>query len=171
MPKPKKPLKPFKSALWNEEKRRWEGRPYKPVKGGALDGMKPREYIGESNWVPVPQNGNCSSKFGQLVTRIHRPKKKKALTAVQKRKIIYEKLKPVWRSQPTNHYCSAHCKGHNLFTPAENYPHHKKGRVGDLLNDVRYWMPICYNCHRWIHDHVDASYQLGWLIKSGSTTH
>ena len=43
--------------------------------------------------------------------------------------------------------------------------HHLNDRNGERLNDVRYFMPICRNCHTQIHDKLSAqeARQLGLL--------
>jgi len=42
--------------------------------------------------------------------------------------------------------------------------HHKNGRNGLRLLDVNYFMAVCRNCHRWIHEHPKESREKGWLI-------
>lgn len=39
--------------------------------------------------------------------------------------------------------------------------HHVRGRNGDLLLDERYWLPVCFNCHRWITEHGKKARELG----------
>ncbi len=41
--------------------------------------------------------------------------------------------------------------------------HHRKGRAGLLLCDVRYFTAVCWWCHRWIHDHPAEARKMGWL--------
>ena len=52
------------------------------------------------------------------------------------------------------------CKRHiSQCGPLE--PHHPSGRFGDHLFEVT---PICFACHRWIHDeNSNAAYAAGWL--------
>lgn len=40
--------------------------------------------------------------------------------------------------------------------------HHKKGRLGDLLYDIRHFMPVCAACHRYIEEHPNEAYWQGW---------
>lgn len=40
--------------------------------------------------------------------------------------------------------------------------HHMKGR-GKNLNSVVYWLAICNDCHRYIHDHANEARKLGVL--------
>jgi hypothetical protein len=41
--------------------------------------------------------------------------------------------------------------------------HHKLGREGLLLFDVRHWLPVCRPCHDWIHAHPEEAKRLGLL--------
>lgn len=41
--------------------------------------------------------------------------------------------------------------------------HHKAGRNGDRLCDVKDFMATCRDCHSWIHTHPKESRMLGWL--------
>lgn len=40
--------------------------------------------------------------------------------------------------------------------------HHKKGRIGNLLQDDTYFLAVCRNCHRWIEEHPKESKELGF---------
>jgi hypothetical protein len=40
--------------------------------------------------------------------------------------------------------------------------HHKKGRVGDLLMDEKYWLPVCLGHHKYIEEHPEEAYRNGW---------
>lgn len=144
MKKPKRPLKPFKGAIWNPLLGRWEGRP--------KDKFYFYSAVGKKVWF----------KASDLEPR---PKKKKTLRDRQTQE--YKSLKPKWRRLPENEHC-LRCLHLGKLTQAENYPHHKKGRVGKLLCDTRYFMPVCEPCHTWIHSNKTLSYELGYLIKSGS---
>lgn len=42
--------------------------------------------------------------------------------------------------------------------------HHKNGREGDRLNDTRFFMSICRDCHTWLHEHPKVSRENGWLM-------
>jgi hypothetical protein len=45
--------------------------------------------------------------------------------------------------------------------------HHKRGRIGELLNDTRYWLALCEPCHRWVHEHPKAARDAGLLCQLG----
>lgn len=43
--------------------------------------------------------------------------------------------------------------------------HHRKGRVGKLLTDTKYWLPVCEDCHRKIEDNPQMAYEKGLSVK------
>ena len=43
--------------------------------------------------------------------------------------------------------------------------HHKKGRMGELLTDVKYFMSACMDCHNWIEDHPREAKEKGYSLK------
>jgi hypothetical protein len=45
--------------------------------------------------------------------------------------------------------------------------HHVRGRAGEMLLDVRYWMPVSRAGHRWIHEHPEEARERGWLADKG----
>lgn len=47
-----------------------------------------------------------------------------------------------------NPMCQVHLS--NICTQYANQVHHKKGRIGDLLNDDTFWLAICGACHSWV---------------------
>jgi len=40
--------------------------------------------------------------------------------------------------------------------------HHKKGRIGEDLNDVHFWIGLCRSCHTWIETHPFEAAELGF---------
>lgn len=61
-----------------------------------------------------------------------------------------------------NPKCEANieCKGKNTATDI----HHKKGRIGKMLTDVKFFMAVCRDCHTWIHDNDAKARELGFLL-------
>lgn len=43
--------------------------------------------------------------------------------------------------------------------------HHRKGRVGKMLNDKRYWMALCWSHHSKIHDNPRWAMDHGYLLQ------
>jgi len=42
--------------------------------------------------------------------------------------------------------------------------HHKKGRIGSLLTQTEYFLPVCRFCHYWIEIHPKESKELGYSL-------
>lgn len=50
--------------------------------------------------------------------------------------------------------------------------HHQKGRIGDLLLDEKYWLPVCAWHHFYIERHPQESYEKGWsLLRTQTEPH
>lgn len=50
--------------------------------------------------------------------------------------------------------------------------HHEKGRIGDLLLDENYWLPVCLDHHRYIELHPTEAYANGWsLLRTANEPH
>lgn len=45
--------------------------------------------------------------------------------------------------------------------------HHWRGRIGSLLTDERYWLPVCRTHHRWIGDNPNEARCMGLLAPTG----
>lgn len=157
MSKPRRrPLKPFKAAIWDEAENRWCGTP--PRKKISIKAMELRARKMHADFIDRRQQ--------QRATR----KKIRLKSAKQKEEDrIYAALKPVWRANPKNHYCQALCRDAGVRTSAEPYPHHIRGR-GALLNDVRFWLPICPSCHHWIENNRAEARRRGWLASRDQKT-
>lgn len=41
--------------------------------------------------------------------------------------------------------------------------HHQRGKVGRLLCDTRFFLPVCRGCHDWIHQHPNRARELGLI--------
>lgn len=39
--------------------------------------------------------------------------------------------------------------------------HHRRGRIGELLTDTRYWSGLCHSDHAWVTNHPRDAYELG----------
>ena len=42
--------------------------------------------------------------------------------------------------------------------------HHKKGRIGDLILDVEYFLPVCATCHDFIERNPKVAKERGWSL-------
>ena len=45
--------------------------------------------------------------------------------------------------------------------------HHKRGKTGLLLFDVRHFIPVCRPCHIWIGENIKAARALGMICEKG----
>jgi len=45
--------------------------------------------------------------------------------------------------------------------------HHWKGRIGPLLLDKRFWIPICIDCHRWADNHIQEAREKNYFPPAG----
>lgn len=78
--------------------------------------------------------------------------------AAQERQ-FHQKDKPEYLEE--NPYCEAKL---NVCTYQAIEVHHKKGRIGDLLNDKKYFLSVCRNCHEWIESHPKEAKELNLSI-------
>ncbi len=53
------------------------------------------------------------------------------------------------------------CEGCN--NPATTV-HHKKGRIGELLCNVKFWLAACMGCHTKIENHPEWAYENGYSL-------
>ena len=45
--------------------------------------------------------------------------------------------------------------------------HHRRGRVGSLLTDLRHLLATCHRCHQWLHENVEEARTLGYICEKG----
>ena len=73
--------------------------------------------------------------------------------------VIYLRLRKEFLNKPENQFCKAHLEGCSLMATDI---HHIKGRLGDLLCDVNYFLPVCRNCHSIIENSPLLAKELGF---------
>jgi hypothetical protein len=50
-------------------------------------------------------------------------------------------------------------------TPAPSAQvHHRRGRIGRLLRDQRFWTAVCAECHEWIHGNPNEARKIGLIV-------
>jgi hypothetical protein len=76
---------------------------------------------------------------------------------------VYERLKRAWRKSEKNQVCCVPGCG----KAADRNPHHSHGRSGKMLNQVKYWKPVCFTCHRKIHDNINWARKMGLIAEKG----
>lgn len=48
--------------------------------------------------------------------------------------------------------------------------HHSKGRIGSLLNDKRFWVPVCRKAHDWIGANPARAKEFGLILSNWNGT-
>jgi len=77
----------------------------------------------------------------------------------QKREVlnaVYSVLRIKFLKEHT--MCQAHLSG---CTQSSTDVHHKKGRIGEFLLEVKYWLAVCRHCHDWIETHPEEAKEKG----------
>ncbi len=87
---------------------------------------------------------------------------KKRSLKKQREDVIYGRKKAEYLK--LHPQCEANIPGVCSNQPADQI-HHKKGKVGQLYLDERYFMATEFNCHRWIEDHPAEAIKLGFSEK------
>lgn len=62
-----------------------------------------------------------------------------------------------------NPMCQAHLPG--ICTKHATEVHHKKGRIGELLLNILFWLGVCHACHEWIENNREEAMEKGFSIK------
>lgn len=74
----------------------------------------------------------------------------------------YAKVRAEFFNNPDNILCRVCAKeGHGRLATEI---HHRRGRQGSLLFDVRWFLPTCPKHHRMIHDNVAWALKEGWML-------
>lgn len=58
--------------------------------------------------------------------------------------------------------CQAHLP---CCTNQSNQVHHKKGRIGELLTNEKFWLSCCAACHDYIENHREFAIEKGYSLK------
>jgi len=180
MKKPRRPIKPFKGATWNANKKRWEGMPPIKLKQKKAantirkilkkHGIQTNPYIGKLKWIPIQTNTLLSkltpAKFQKCAQILGVPKKKISSVSEKRKQAlkIYAVLKKEWAKK--HRHCIP-CLHEGRHTKAESYPHHMRGR-GNLLNEVRWWLAVCKTHHQLIENNRAWAKQKGYLLSRDS---
>lgn len=101
----------------------------------------------------------CWNKHPEKITpvkSIPKPINKKS-TKQQKLEIVYRIARDKFlKDHP---YCQAQLPG--CMGKCDQI-HHKKGKIGELYLDTKYWLALDFNCHRWIEEHPEEAKKLGF---------
>ena len=81
---------------------------------------------------------------------------------------IYNAIRALYLK--ANPFCNCHvdiAKPQLIYRVPSTQIHHKRGRDGLLLFDVRHFCACCSSCHTWIDAHRTEAQKLGLLAKEG----
>jgi len=107
----------------------------------------------------------CSSNTGVAKLSIKPTAKAKPIPARSQKRSKEERLysgKRVIFLQE-NPMCQAHLPG--ICTKHATEVHHKKGRIGELLLNILFWLGVCHACHEWIENNREEAMEKGFSIK------
>lgn len=97
----------------------------------------------------LPNNTSKPTVQRQPIARVSEKRSKEERIYAGRRIIFLTK-------NPT---CKANIPG--ICTKKSCEVHHKKGRIGKLYLDKRFWLPTCSECHKWIELHPIEAKLLG----------
>jgi hypothetical protein len=104
-------------------------------------------------------------------TPIKRKTKLKPVSSKRYKELtVYIKNRIIFLSKQRNRWCNV-CTDRALEMPQDicniNLTmdiHHKNGRIGSMLNDKRYWLSVCRECHTKIHANPKWARENGYLV-------
>lgn len=74
----------------------------------------------------------------------------------------YAKIKRIWLKDPKNKTCRfPTCRRKTQDV------HHTRGRVGSLLIDAKFWVPLCREHHNWVQMQPARAREVGLLCPPG----
>jgi pullulanase/glycogen debranching enzyme len=128
------------------------------IKMKICDGCKLLKVIWKSS-------GTGGKRYCQQCWSAHnQPKKptavKKPILPRSPKKVVQDAVYSVLRIKFLKEHsmCEAHLTG---CTQSSTDVHHKRGRIGTLLTDIKYWLAVCRHCHDWIEKHPEESKEKG----------
>ena len=77
----------------------------------------------------------------------------------------YKKIRFKYLSKPENRFCRARIPGICLGTRVQGIEldiHHMRGKIGDLLTNTKYFLPVCRACHEFIESNPEIAKDLGF---------
>lgn len=78
--------------------------------------------------------------------------------------VEYRKEKKEWlRSQYVCVKCGLGASGDSRGLDL----HHKRGRTGRLLRCQEFWIPLCRDCHEWVHKNMEQARKMDLLCQLG----
>lgn len=82
----------------------------------------------------------------------------KTVETVNPRREYIRKKKRYIKANPICHVC---------YDRPATQVHHSRGRVGTLLTNERYWLAVCFPCHKCIHSNISWARAEGFICAIG----
>lgn len=79
----------------------------------------------------------------------------------------YEKTKRAWWKTVKGQLCPVMLGIYGIKVKVDKHPHHRRGRLGYLLCDTRFWLAVSNQGHDWIHGNPHRARANGWLAGPG----
>lgn len=107
-----------------------------------------------------------TSKKPRKVSYLKRRKPLSRISKWQKDRLAVYKKDKAWFLM-THPMCEA-CRQIYGTLPRKSVDvHHRHGRAGSLLCDMRFWTAVCRFCHDWIHRNIEAARLRGLIAQRG----
>lgn len=115
------------------------------------------------NWSTTTKEGKEWYKKNSIKNKYKDSKKKyKKISPISKKRELQNKkyliLREEFLSIPENKICPIY------KTPTTDI-HHMKGRIGDLLLNINYWVALSREGHRYVEDHPKWALENGYTVK------
>lgn len=117
---------------------------------------------------PVYAKGLCKYHYYSELNKRNKQKKRKLVKIAKESektkslKRLYTKVRKTFFQQEENQVC--HVRVDGFCTIQATDVHHKAGRLGELLTNTSYFLPVCRHCHRYIHDNSKWAEENGYII-------
>lgn len=122
----------------------WKNR--KKVKESEAKELEPTEEIKEKKVITVSRN-----KKKYIIPKQSSKRRAQNVLYLKKRRIFMEQ----------NTTCQAKLSNCSILSTDV---HHRRGRVGDLLTDERYFLAVCRSCHDYIEAHPIFAKEKGFSL-------
>lgn len=97
----------------------------------------------------------CYYKFNNGANKVKPINKRSKKRIAQE--IVYSKLRKVFLNKDENKICP-------ITKELATEVHHKKGRIGELLNDTKYWVALSHNGHEFVENNPIWAKENGYSL-------
>lgn len=82
--------------------------------------------------------------------------------AMRSQRKLYSRVRKEFFSTGSNQLCKARVSGVCLIHATDI--HHMAGRIGELLTNTNYFLPVCRACHMHIHSNHQWAEEQGFIV-------